>query len=306
MCDFVHLHCHTQFSLLDGAAEIGAMMDKAVADGQKGVALTDHGNMFGAFKFVAEANKRGIKAIVGCEFYLVENRHRQKFEKSRGEKDMRYHQLLLAKNQKGYENLSKLCSLGYIEGMYSKYPRIDKELVEKYSEGLIATSCCLGAEIPQAILNKDLEKAEALQQQAVETRERIDNLTEPLLPTTSDYGFPVPNPTISSRYGFENNSYLALRANAANAAVTAIEAGVVSRVTLLSANDGYLVTVLHGNDLVVSYTNLQPPLVTVGQRVNKGHLLGYLGGGTLVPSDVLKLWVQVGNTFVDPQARLGF
>ena len=153
---------------------------------------------------------------------------------------------------------------------------------------------------------EDLEKAEALQQQAVETRERIDNLTEPLLPTTSDYGFPVPNPTISSRYGFENNSYLALRANAANAAVTAIEAGVVSRVTLLSANDGYLVTVLHGNDLVVSYTNLQPPLVTVGQRVNKGHLLGYLGGGTLVPSDVLKLWVQVGNTFVDPQARLGF
>ncbi len=162
MCDFVHLHCHTQFSLLDGAAEIGAMMDKAVADGQKGVALTDHGNMFGAFKFVAEANKRGIKAIVGCEFYLVENRHRQKFEKSRGEKDMRYHQLLLAKNQKGYENLSKLCSLGFIEGMYSKYPRIDKELVERYSEGLIATSCCLGAEIPQAILNKDLEKAEEL------------------------------------------------------------------------------------------------------------------------------------------------
>ena len=79
MCDFVHLHCHTQFSLLDGASEIGAMMDKAVADGQKGVALTDHGNMFGAFKFVAEANKRGIKAIVGCEFYLVEDRHRQKF-----------------------------------------------------------------------------------------------------------------------------------------------------------------------------------------------------------------------------------
>lgn len=138
------------------------MMDKAVADGQKGVALTDHGNMFGAFKFVAEANKRGIKAIVGCEFYLVEDRHRQKFEKSKGERDVRYHQLLLAKDQRGYENLSKLCSLGYIQGMYSKFPRIDKELLDQYSEGLIATSCCLGAEIPQAILNGDLEKAETL------------------------------------------------------------------------------------------------------------------------------------------------
>jgi DNA polymerase III subunit alpha len=162
MSEFVHLHCHTQFSLLDGASEIGAMMDKAVKDGQKGVALTDHGNMFGAFKFVAEANKRGIKAIVGCEFYLVEDRHRQRFEKSKGERDVRYHQLLLAKNQKGYENLSKLCSLGYIEGMYSKFPRIDRELLDKYSEGLIATSCCIGAEIPQTILKGDIERADEL------------------------------------------------------------------------------------------------------------------------------------------------
>ena len=160
MSDFVHLHCHTQFSLLDGATKIPAMMDKALADGQKAVALTDHGNMFGAFKFVAEANKRGIKPIVGCEFYLVEDRHKQQFLKSRGEKDKRYHQLMLAKNQLGYENLSKLCSLGFIEGMYSKFPRIDKELIEQYHEGLIATSCCLGAEIPQAILHGRLEEAE--------------------------------------------------------------------------------------------------------------------------------------------------
>ena len=160
MSDFVHLHCHTQFSLLDGATKIPAMMDKALADGQKGVALTDHGNMFGAFKFVAEANKRGIKAIVGCEFYLVEDRHRQQFLKSRGEKDVRYHQLMLAKDQRGYENLSKLCSLGYIEGMYSKFPRIDKELIARHHEGLIATSCCLGAEIPQAILHGKHEEAE--------------------------------------------------------------------------------------------------------------------------------------------------
>jgi DNA polymerase-3 subunit alpha len=160
MPDYCHLHNHTQYSLLDGASEIGAMMKKAVADGQKAIALTDHGNMFGAFKFVREANKNGVKPIVGCEFYLVEDRHIKSFSRSKGEKDKRYHQLLLAKNRAGYTNLSKLCSAGYIEGYYSKYPRIDKELVLKYHEGLIATSCCLGAEIPQAILHGKDEEAE--------------------------------------------------------------------------------------------------------------------------------------------------
>ena len=163
----------------------------------------------------------------------------------------------------------------------------------------------LQREAAQAFL-VDRERSNMLEQQAVQTRERIDNLTEPLLPTTSDFGWPVPSPTVASQYGFQNNSYLALRANTANAAVTAIEAGVVTNVTLVSANDGYLVAIRHASDLVVSYTNLQPPLVTSGQRVTKGTLLGYLGGGTLVPPDVLKLWVTVGTTFVDPQARLGF
>ncbi len=162
MPDFLHLHCHTQYSLLDGASEIGAMMEKAAKDGQKGVALTDHGNMFGAFKFVAEAEKRDLKPIVGCEFYLVEDRHRKEFSRAKGEKDVRYHQLLLAKNRKGYENLSKLCSIGFIDGLYSKFPRIDKEILLQHHEGLIATSCCIGAEIPQAILNGQLEKAEKL------------------------------------------------------------------------------------------------------------------------------------------------
>jgi DNA polymerase-3 subunit alpha len=162
MPDFVHLHSHTQYSLLDGASNIGVMMEKAAKDGMKGVALTDHGNMFGAFKFVAEANKHGIKPIVGCEFYLVEDRHRKTFSKAKGEKDRRFHQLLLAKNQKGYQNLCKLCSLGFIEGLYSKFPRIDKELLVQYTEGLIATSCCIGAEIPQAIMHGQLEKADEL------------------------------------------------------------------------------------------------------------------------------------------------
>ncbi len=157
---FVHLHCHTQYSLLDGASEIGTMMDKAVADGQKAVAMTDHGNMFGAFKFVAEAASRKIKPIVGCEFYLVEDRHRQAFSRAKGEKDNRYHQLMLAKNRKGYENLCKLCSLGYIEGAYGKYPRIDKELVVQYHEGLIVTSCCIGAIVPQLIMQGKIAEAE--------------------------------------------------------------------------------------------------------------------------------------------------
>lgn len=135
-------------------------MDKAKADGQKGVALTDHGNMFGAFKFVSEAQKRDLKPIVGCEFYLVKDRHQKSFSRAKGEKDNRYHQLLLAKNQTGYENLSKLCSLGFIEGLYTKFPRIDKELIEKYHEGVIATSCCIGAEIPQLILYGQHDKAE--------------------------------------------------------------------------------------------------------------------------------------------------
>ena len=116
MPEFCHLHCHTQYSLLDGAADIGKLMDKAVADGQKGIAMTDHGNMFGAFKFVNEANKRGLKGMVGCEFYLVDDRHKRSFSKSKGEKDIRYHQLLLAKDQAGYQNLAKLCSLGFIDG----------------------------------------------------------------------------------------------------------------------------------------------------------------------------------------------
>lgn len=129
------------------------------------LAITDHGNMFGAFKFVAEASKHNtkdnpnkIKPIVGCEFYLVEDRHRKQFTKE--DKDVRYHQLMLAKNAEGYKNLVKLCSLGYIEGLYGKYPRIDKELVLQYHKGLIATTCCLAAEVPRTILRKGEEEAE--------------------------------------------------------------------------------------------------------------------------------------------------
>lgn len=165
MPTFSHLHCHTQFSLLDGAASIQSLYKKAIACNMPAIAITDHGNMFGAFEFVAEAHKYQnadktlkVKPIVGCEFYVVASRHRKTF--TREQKDERYHQVLLAKNKTGYQNLVKLTSLGFIEGMYSKYPRIDKELIEKYHEGLIATTCCIGAYVPQCILHDGEEKAE--------------------------------------------------------------------------------------------------------------------------------------------------
>ncbi len=158
MPDFSHLHVHTQFSLLDGAADISKLYKKAAADGMEALAITDHGNMFGVFKFVAEAGKHNIKPIVGCEFYVVDDRHKKQFTKEK--KDVRCHQLLLAKDAEGYKNLVKLCSLGYMEGLYSKWPRIDKELVLKYHKGLIATTCCIGASVPQAILKKSEAEAE--------------------------------------------------------------------------------------------------------------------------------------------------
>jgi len=160
MPQFSHLHVHTQYSLLDGAAPIDKLFKKAKADGQPAVAITDHGNMFGVFKFVAEAKKHGVKPIIGCEFYLVADRHKKAFSKDK--KDERHHQLLLAKDENGYRNLSKLCSIGFVEGLYSKYPRIDKEVLQQYKEGLIATTCCLGAEVPQAILHDGEAAAEKL------------------------------------------------------------------------------------------------------------------------------------------------
>ena len=165
MSQFSHLHVHTQFSLLDGAADISKLYKKAAAHNMPAIAITDHGNMFGAFEFVAEAYKHKgadgkpkVKPIVGCEFYLVENRFKRAFTKD--DKDQRFHQLFLAKNAEGYQNLIKMCSLGYMEGLYGKYPRIDKELVKQYHKGLIATTCCLGASVPRAIMSKGEDEAE--------------------------------------------------------------------------------------------------------------------------------------------------
>ncbi len=127
---FSHLHVHTQFSLLDGAASIQNLYKKAIKDEMPALAISDHGNMFGVFSFVAEAYKHKddngkpkVKPVVGCEFYITADRHQKNFTKD--QKDPRHHQILLANNDEGYRNLIKLTSLGFIEGMYSKYPRID-------------------------------------------------------------------------------------------------------------------------------------------------------------------------------------
>lgn len=155
---FSHLHNHTQFSLLDGASNIKKLFKKAQADNMPAMAITDHGNMFGVFDFVATANKFNVKPIIGCEFYVVEDHTITQFTKEK--KDKRYHQLLLAKSPKGYQNLVKLCSLGFTEGLYGKYPRITKALIEQYKEDLIATTCCIGAMVPQMILQKGEDAGE--------------------------------------------------------------------------------------------------------------------------------------------------
>ncbi len=155
MCQFTHLHCHSQFSLLDGAAAIPKMVGKAAEHGMPGIAITDHGNMFGVPNFVNEANKQGVKPIIGCEFYVTPTTMSDR--KNR----VRYHQVLLAKNRTGYFNLARLTSLGYVDGLYYK-PRIDKETLAAHSEGLIASTCCLQSEINQVILKSGESEAKKL------------------------------------------------------------------------------------------------------------------------------------------------
>ncbi|MBQ7045139.1 MAG: DNA polymerase III subunit alpha [Clostridia bacterium] len=153
--DFVHLHVHTEYSLLDGACRIEPLISAAKELGQKAIAITDHGVMFGAIAFYKEAKKQGIKPIIGCEVYVAPN---SRFEKVHGKDNGYSHLVLLCKNMQGYENLIKMVSLGFTEGFYSK-PRIDKELLKENSEGLIALSACLAGEIPKALTKNDYEAA---------------------------------------------------------------------------------------------------------------------------------------------------
>lgn len=156
--DFTHLNCHSKYSVLQAASGIKDLVKKAKEDGMPAVALTDLGNMYGIFSFVQAAHDAGIKPIIGAECYFVEDRHQKKF--TRDNKDKRYQQVFLAKNRQGYQNLAEMCSLGFVEGYYYKFPRIDRELVEKYREGLIATTGGLQGEVADLILNKGEEFAE--------------------------------------------------------------------------------------------------------------------------------------------------
>jgi DNA polymerase III subunit alpha len=173
---FTHLHVHTEFSMLDGAARLDEMVAKAVADGQPAIGMTDHGNMYGTLEFYKECNKQGIKPIIGTEAYMAHDSRterparRGRIDDSGGDteggKKLYYHLILLAENEVGYRNLIQLSSLAFLEGYYYK-PRMDWDLLEKYHEGLIATTGCLGGHVLQALLQGDekgaTEKAGRLQ-----------------------------------------------------------------------------------------------------------------------------------------------
>jgi len=158
MVSFTHLHVHSQYSILDGAAAVTDLVKKAKKDGMTALALTDHGNMFGIKEFHETCKKFDIKPILGVETYVASRGIHFK-DKSEKEDRSGDHLILLAKNEKGYRNLLKLVTLANTEGFYYK-PRIDKNLLEKYSEGIIVSSACIGGEIPQCILKGDLPAAE--------------------------------------------------------------------------------------------------------------------------------------------------
>jgi len=157
MAGFAHLHVHTQYSILDGASSIPLLLDKVKSLGMEALAITDHGNMFGAKEFHNTATKKGIKPVIGCEIYVAKRSIADVTGKEDRSGD---HLILLAKNLTGYRNLIKLVSIAWIKGFYYK-PRIDKELLARYSEGLIASSACLAGEIPDEILNGTIGGAEA-------------------------------------------------------------------------------------------------------------------------------------------------
>ncbi|WP_418915992.1 DNA polymerase III subunit alpha [Alistipes ihumii] len=154
MGQFTHLHVHTQYSILDGAAAIKPLLKRAKELGMTALAITDHGNMYGVKEFHDAAEKEGIKPILGCEVYVAGG---SRFDKS-GKDDRGDHLILLAKNLEGYHNLSKIVSYAFTEGFYYR-PRVDKELLRLYHDGIICCSACLGGELPQAIMRGDMQEA---------------------------------------------------------------------------------------------------------------------------------------------------
>ncbi|MGE4483498.1 MAG: DNA polymerase III subunit alpha [Oscillospiraceae bacterium] len=161
---FVHLHVHSEYSLLDGACRIGGLVSRAKELGQSAIAVTDHGVMYGTIAFYKEAKKRGIKPIIGCEVYVAPA---SRFDREHSEDASGYHLVLLCKNEEGYKNLCRLVSLAFTEGFYIK-PRIDMASLKKYAGGLIALSACLGGEVPKLLSRGDYDGA---RRRALEMRE---------------------------------------------------------------------------------------------------------------------------------------
>ena len=155
MSDFVHLHLHSEYSLLDGACRISDIPRRAAECGHRAVAITDHGVMYGAVAFYRACREQGIKPIIGCEVYVAS---RSRLTKSADADNRTDHLVLLCQNEVGYRNLIALVSRGFTDGFYSK-PRVDMELLREHSEGLIALSACLAGHIPRLLLNGDYEGA---------------------------------------------------------------------------------------------------------------------------------------------------
>ena len=161
---FVHLHVHTEYSLLDGACRISGMMDRVKEMGQTAIAITDHGVMYGCIDFYKAAKAAGIKPIIGCEVYVT---RRSIADRVHGIDNDPYHLVLLCENRKGYENLCLLVSEAFTKGFYGK-PRVDIPMLEKYHEGLIATSACLAGGVAQYLMDEDYPSAKAYAQKMAE------------------------------------------------------------------------------------------------------------------------------------------
>ncbi|MEK7066608.1 MAG: DNA polymerase III subunit alpha, partial [Patescibacteria group bacterium] len=199
---FVHLHNHSHYSLLDGLSKVDGMIDKAKKCGMKAIAITDHGNMYGAIEFYQKCKKKDIKPIIGVEAYIA---NRSRHDKQPGVDNQRYHMILLAENETGYKNLIKMVTVANLEGYYYK-PRMDKELLRQYHSGIICLSGCLGGELSQAIWNKDYAEAERIaleyqeifgkdnyfiEVQAHHKLERFDEITEWQLKIAEKLGIPL-------------------------------------------------------------------------------------------------------------------
>ena len=181
MGGFVHLHTHTEYSLLDGACRIERLVDRAVELGMNAMAITDHGNMYGVVKFYKAAKKAGIKPILGCEVYTAP---RSRFEKEGRQDSEPGHLVLIAETQQGYKNLMKIVSSGFIEGFYYK-PRVDMEILEQYHEGIIALSACLAGDVDRSIMQGDMDRARQYIEKYVEIFGRDNFFIE-----LQDHGIP--------------------------------------------------------------------------------------------------------------------